>query len=239
MFALKSRGLVISSNFNDLKLLGSLFDDFFLYKLPLLLRKLQLLVGQDLASHLEESLFVGIECLAGGLQSVFGLEFFGVFFFDGFADILHFRVSIFVAVVPHCETLFFFDRARPDLHVIDFLVLGHFESLQLQSPYVLEEGHDEVIVEVVFSLEQGFDPVVTNFVVPAVFELLEDLSGSGLSGAVELVHQLVPFAHRLILLFLDFKLDALLLLFLLPQLEEVLHLLLEVLGDELLILGHL
>lgn len=77
----------------------------------------------DLSPPLEQGVLVELESVAGGLEGFLCLQFLKVLLLDCLLDILHLIITVLITILLHSDTLFFFDGARPDFDIINFLVL--------------------------------------------------------------------------------------------------------------------
>ena len=132
----------------------------------------------DLSPPLEKGVLVELESVAGGLEGFLSLQFLKVLFLDCLLDILHLIVTVLITVLLHSDTLFFFDGARPDFDIINFLVLQHFKRFTLTTQNILVKSHYLIVIKVFLPLLQHFDSVIANFFYVALQKFVEYFSST-------------------------------------------------------------
>ena len=148
-------------------------------------------------------MLVGLKSVAGGLKGFFRLEFLGVLLLDCPLDVFHLIVAVLITVLLHGNALFLFDGARPDFHIIDFLVLEHFKGLSLPTQNILVESHYLIVIQVFLPLLEHFDSVIANFFYVALQKFIKDFSSTLLPRLIQLVHQCISDPLLFILDFLS------------------------------------
>lgn len=106
----------------------------------------------------------------------------------------------------HCDSLFLFFGACPNLDIIAFLVLNNIEPLTLLFEDVLVDCHDLVVVQLLISALNVEDLFLANLSDAFDGQLVQNFTSSLLSLKIELIEQLITSSFLLILLFLDLKL---------------------------------
>jgi hypothetical protein len=121
-----------------------------------------------------------------------------VLLLDSLLDVLHLSVAVFITVLLHDYALFFFEGTRPDLNIVDLLVFRDFEGFSFTAEDVLVEGHDRVIIDIIFSLGEHVNTLIANFLDVSLQKFVEDFSSTFLSARVQLIHELIPDSLLLI-----------------------------------------
>lgn len=90
------------------------------------------------------------------------LKFFGVTVDDGFLDRGNVLLTVFVAILLHCDLLLFLDGASPNLNIINLLCLVELKSLSIFLKQIFVVCHNSVVVKISFLSLKLLDFIFAN-----------------------------------------------------------------------------